>query len=243
MTQPSRPPREILLGRARDLVARAARLCPDADDASRESAARRIAAEAAAALGIGFPDASGGWPAGGERDLLDAAEALLGPDSAPLVDGIRPLRAPHPLGGGHGPEGETCGSCAWRRRGACLSRQRSGEPAPRIRASTPSCARWEPLLGDDSCGPCGACCREGYSWAPVRRGETMLRAHPEWIRREGAARFLPRPHGRCVALEGDGAPDSPWRCRDYPARPRACSGLEPGSLGCLAARRRTGLSR
>ncbi len=71
----------------------------------------------------------------------------------------------------------------------------------------------------------------------------MLEAHPEWIRREGRAACLPRPDGRCVALEGNGSPGSPWRCRAYGVRPRACSELEPGSHACLVARRRTGLSR
>lgn len=78
--------------------------------------------------------------------------------------------------------------------------------------------------------------------APVRRGEAMLHAHPEWIAGTGRKAHLPRPGGRCVALAGEGSVQAPWRCQDYDARPRACSGLDVGGLGCLDARRRVGLS-
>ena len=71
----------------------------------------------------------------------------------------------------------------------------------------------------------------------------MALAHPEWIRHDGRKACLPRPDGLCVALEGDGSDRTPWRCRAYELRPRACSDLAPGSHACLVARRRTGLSR
>jgi Fe-S-cluster containining protein len=79
--------------------------------------------------------------------------------------------------------------------------------------------------------------------APVRRDEPMAVAHPEWIRHDGRKACIPRPDGLCVALEGDGSGQAPWRCLAYDIRPRACSDLAPGSLACLVARRRTGLSR
>jgi len=212
----------------------------------RWAALDRLAFEQADASGLA--DALGlerppGWPSGGERDLMDACERILSTEPAPLLDGFRPTRGSHPLGLGFGPAGETCGSCAWRSRGRCLQAGDSPGEAPKAHRSWPSCARWEAVLSDDSCGSCGACCREGYSFAPVAKGEAMRVAHPEWVRREGRSACLPRPDGRCVALEGNGSTGTPWRCRAYEVRPRACSELAPGSRACLAARRRTGLSR
>jgi hypothetical protein len=194
----------------------------------------------APALGLERPE---GCPRDAERDLLEACERILETERPDLLDGFRPLGDIHPAGRGFGPEGETCASCAWFSRGRCLQGGDSPRSAPKAERTWPSCARWEPALSDASCGTCGACCREGYSLAPVRRDGPMALAHPEWIRRDGRKACLPRPDGLCVALEGDGSTGSPWRCRAYELRPRACSELSPGSHACLVARRRTGLSR
>lgn len=148
----------------------------------------------------------------------------------------------HPLRLGAGPSGKDCLGCAWNQRGTCLQVGPPWGGPSRIPKGCPACARWEPILVDEDCAACGACCREGYGMAPVRKGEAMLDAHPEWVVGKGASAHLPRPGGRCVALAGDGTASNPWRCRDYPVRPRACSQLRVGGRGCLDARRRTGLS-
>lgn len=189
-----------------------------------------------------------------ERELSDALEqalrlGLVSPPSE-LLDSLEREAASqgvldpiHPLGFGIAPLSQTCGTCAWSSGGRCLQTFQPGKPGRKTDPAWPACVRWEPVLTDESCGACGACCREGYSLAPVKRGEPMRKAHPEWIRESPLGAHLPRPDGRCVALAGDGSPDAPWRCRDYPARMRACSELATGSKACLIARRRTGLSR
>lgn len=238
--------REVFLERCRAVLAKAARWCPEATSAQMRAALDRLAFEQADAHGLSESlglERPPGWPSGGERDLMDACERILRTEVCDILDGFRPTRGSHPPGCGPGPAGETCGSCAWLSRGRCLQGGDSPLEAPKVGRTWPSCARWEAELSDDSCGSCGACCREGYSFAPVAKGEAMREAHPEWIRREGRSAFLPRPDGRCVALEGDGSMATPWRCRAYEVRPRACSELAPGSRACLVARRRTGLSR
>ena len=185
-----------------------------------------------------------GWHAAAREPFRSILENAFEASSKLLLDDPDPrlARRPHPLRLGAGPDGRRCGDCAWRRRGRCLQVSPPWDGPSRVVPSWPACARWEPVLTDSDCAPCGACCREGYSLAPVRRGEAMLEAHPEWIQGKGARACLPRPGGRCVALSGDGSAEAPWRCRDYAVRPRACSGLAVGSNGCLEARRRTGLS-
>jgi len=227
-------------------VERAARWCPDASPQAREAATSRLAFEIIDGAGLasecGIPRPAR-WPLGDERDLLDACEHLLETEQVALPDPDHRGESAHPLGMGTGPGAQGCGTCAWNRHGSCLQTRAPGHPARKIHADWPACARWEAVLSGPSCGACGACCRQGYSFAPVRRNETMLGAHPEWIQRDGASARLPRPDGLCVALDGDGSGERPWRCRDYGVRPRACADLEPGTSACLQARRRTGLSR
>lgn len=145
----------------------------------------------------------------------------------------------------------TCGECAWLfvggpGRGATQCRQTrsgTGSVARRVDASERACARWEARFDDGECGHCGACCREGFDLAPVRRGEAIVRLHPSLVHRDAQGRLhLPRPDGRCVALVGIGASDGRYRCRVYADRPRACANLEVAGDACLAARRRVGLS-
>lgn len=219
---------------------RAARWCPDAPPQAKERAAWRLAFETldGAGLATGGIRRPAGWPLGDERDLMEACEEILRTQSVTLLDDVPAGSALHPLGKGTGPQAESCGTCAWNLRGSCLQTR-----ASTIRAEWPACARWETALSGGSCASCGACCRQGYSFAPVERGEAMLLAHPEWIEGSGKGARLPRPDGLCVALDGNGSHDRPWRCRDYGARPRACGDLEPGTAACLQARRRCGLSR
>jgi Fe-S-cluster containining protein len=107
----------------------------------------------------------------------------------------------------------------------------------------PACERFEPPLAAASCGTCGACCREGFHLAPVGRREALAKRHSELLVRDDLGLHLPRPGGHCVALAGAGEAASPWRCRVYADRPRACSDLAVASASCLLARRRVGLSR
>lgn len=145
----------------------------------------------------------------------------------------------------------TCGGCAWmftagpgRPVARCRqTRHGEGVVARRVESTAQACVRWEPKFGAEECKPCGACCREGFDLAPVRRGERITRLHPELVRRDvGAWVGVPRPGGRCLALVGTGVPDAPYRCRVYEDRPRACAEMEVAGDGCLAARRRVGLS-
>ena len=238
-------------------MATAARWCPDATESVREAAARRLTHETAAMHGL---SRFLGWapvvspPGFQERELSDAVEQAMHLELArspiQILDRLRNdaasqglLDPVHPLGFGMAAISESCRTCAWYSLGRCLQTFRPGKPGRKTDPTWPACVRWEPVLTDDSCGACGACCREGYSLAPVKRGEAMRKAHPEWIRESPLGAHLPRPDGRCVALAGNGSPDAPWRCRDYPVRMRACAELATGSKACLIARRRVGSSR
>jgi hypothetical protein len=243
-----------LLEWARAAIDAASRWCPDASGADRNRASDRLMADFAGGRGlrsaIALP-AFEGNPTCGERDLLESAEELLRtgqiPSPNPILESLATdaphLDPIHPLGFAMGRDDRTCGDCAWNAHHRCLQTFRPGLAGRRIDENWQACARWEPRLTDDSCGTCGACCREGYSLAPVKRGEAMAKAHPEWVVESSQGRCLPRPGGRCVALDGEGTPTAPWRCRDYAVRMRACSELAAGSKACLVARRRVGLSR
>lgn len=232
----------------------AARWCPDATQSDKSLAASRILTETVetrglrSALGIVAETAP---PARGERELLEAFDELSRSGQIPspiqlLDDLVLPaisIDAVHPLGFACGPQNASCADCAWNANDRCLQTFRPGKAGKRIDRNWQACVRWEPRLTDDSCGICGACCREGYSLAPVKRWETMAKAHPEWVTDSVQGPCLARPDGKCVALAGDGSESSPWRCRDYVVRMRACSELAAGSKACLVARRRVGLSR
>lgn len=197
-----------------------------------------------------IPLARAAWPAatrGPWSAALGAAlratadiASLVRPYAAPgtLWAGLRP---PHPTGFGLGPPTHTCGDCAWRT-GAdrCLAQADEGAEGPVVRADWPACYAWEPPLTDASCQSCGACCREGYSLAPVEPDEPVATARPDLLVHDAYGAHLPRPTGACVALDGRAGA---WSCAIYAMRPRACAELPPGSAACLTARRRTGLSR
>lgn len=173
---------------------------------------------------------------------------------ADLVRGIAPegslwrlTRPSHPSGFLRHDEAQLrCGDCAWFRRGSrgfsCLQAARAGRPNLRIGRSEFGCERWEPQLSAESCKSCGACCREGFDRVELRRGDTTRERHPALVATDRFGPFLPRPEGRCVALRGDGGPDS-YRCSIYAERPSACAEFEIGGEACLIARRRIGMSR
>lgn len=140
-----------------------------------------------------------------------------------------------------------CGSCAWALAkdvgdGFLCQQSNTGEgELVQVTADSPSCIRFEARFGAEECAQCGACCREGFDAVPVGVDEPLFKARPDLLAGEGDFIFIPRPEGKCRGLDIDG--QGRWRCAIYDERPRACVDLEKGSIGCLQARRRVGLSR
>lgn len=134
--------------------------------------------------------------------------------------------------------GETCASCAWSsphgKGRRCLSAERA------TRDAAPACERWEPRALD--CQACGACCREAFDTLVLSGRERVARVHPELVVDRGGVLEIPRPGGRCPALEGEGTPGARFACRVYEDRPRTCRDFTVRSANCLLARRRVGLS-
>jgi hypothetical protein len=145
----------------------------------------------------------------------------------------------------------TCRECAWsfaagpgRPRPRCrMTRGGARTIALRVELDARACDRWEQRPREDPCGACGACCREGFDLVPVRARERLARTRPELLRADRHGLHVPRPGGRCVALEGDGGAERRYRCSVYADRPRACAEFEVFGDACLQARRRVGLSR
>jgi hypothetical protein len=141
-----------------------------------------------------------------------------------------------------------CGQCAWafsaRPGGAlrCRQSEREGRQASWVAPDETACERWEPVFGEAECRTCGACCREGFDLVQVGLREPFARAHPSLVQRSSLGASVPRPGGRCVALDGDGV-QAPFTCRYYEIRPKSCAQFPIGGAACLLARRRTGLSR
>ncbi len=139
-----------------------------------------------------------------------------------------------------------CGDCAFAYGRAGVLRCRKSDEEPkrraRVRADDQACERFEPRFGEEACGSCGACCREGFDRVDVRARDLVRKRHPELTMVDAFGCHLPRPKGRCVALVGEGDPSSPYRCRIYAERPRACAEFEVAGDACLTARRRVGLS-
>jgi hypothetical protein len=150
-----------------------------------------------------------------------------------------------------------CNTCAWavkRGNGAIECRQtrpgctppdyRLGEhfavkrPA-RFAATQPACENFEPILTQDDCFSCGACCHRGFDVVEVGPRERFALRHPELIEVRSADRcVVPRPQGRCVALTGTGNAEAPYLCRHYDERPRSCRDFAVGGDACLIARQR-----
>jgi len=139
--------------------------------------------------------------------------------------------APTPAGAPLGPEGESCGGCAWLVSGRCRQLSR------RVEAAWPACERWEAAL---DCRTCGACCREAYQVVVVGARDPVRRRHPEFLVERGEATELARNGTRCAALAGGAGA---YTCVIYADRPRTCRDFERGGGHCLTARRRVGLSR
>lgn len=149
-------------------------------------------------------------------------------------------------------KGQQCGTCAWaihRRTGAaetgrlaCRQHKPPGKPAPAVVAEETACERWEPAFDAEECGRCGACCHRGFDVVGLSRRDPFRKLHPELVQLREGEWVVPRPDGRCLALEGDGE-SAPYRCRHYEARPRNCADFEVAGDACLLARRRVGLSR
>jgi hypothetical protein len=145
----------------------------------------------------------------------------------------------------HADETLKCGACAWAYddRGVMRCRHtRRGEHSRgrRVEREAPGCVRFEASFGEEECGACGACCREGFDRVEVRPSELVKKRHPELVSRDGYGEHLARPGGRCVALEGGGA--GAYRCRVYAERPRSCADFAVRGDACLTARRRVGRS-
>ena len=165
--------------------------------------------------------------------IAEATARHAGPGTLWVRTATRP--SPHPSGlpASARPERGTCGECAWQR--PFRGRPRCLQAARRVETSWPACERFEPEL---DCQDCGACCREAYGRVELSRRDPFVRLHPELLERIDGRLVLDRKDGRCPALEGDG----PYACRCYEDRPRTCRDFERGSLNCLEARRRVGLS-
>jgi hypothetical protein len=140
-----------------------------------------------------------------------------------------------------------CGDCAWSHssHGALRCRQ-SKTPAgigKKVVAEERACVRWETKLAAEDCAVCGACCREGFDLVQVRPKESFAHKHPQLVEKTSLGLVVPRPKGQCVALQGDGGKQTPYRCQHYSDRPRACAEFPIAGDACLLARRRVGLSR
>ena len=138
-----------------------------------------------------------------------------------------------------------CGACAWSFESSgwrCRkSRSASVKRGLRVEAEAKACVRFEAKLDEAQCGACGACCREGFHRVEVSAREPLRKRHPELVVRDGFGDHIPRPNGRCVALEGEGQTE-PYRCRIYAERPNACATFAVAGDACLEARQRVGLS-
>jgi hypothetical protein len=145
----------------------------------------------------------------------------------------------------------SCGQCAWlfvagpgRPAPRCRQTRRAGsEPGVRVQSSDRACVRFEARFGAEECGRCGACCRQGFDLVPVRVRDPIRRRHPELVHSDRHGLHVPRPDGRCLALDGAGDEIRPYRCRVYEDRPHACVEFEVTGDACLSARRRVALSR
>jgi hypothetical protein len=176
------------------------------------------------------------------RELAAIARAST-TDPTSLWASTAPL---HPSGFPVGERGERCDNCAFsfETKTGLFCRKTRKLPerrGARIRAEDPDCVRFEPKLDVQACGECGACCREAFHRVELLRTENARRKHPALVVIDTFGAHLPRPHGRCVALAGDGDAE-PYLCTIYEDRPRSCADFAIAGDACLEARRRVGLS-
>ncbi|HRA90011.1 MAG TPA: YkgJ family cysteine cluster protein, partial [Planctomycetaceae bacterium] len=173
--------------------------------------------------------------------IADAVRRLAQPSSLWSV-----TRSRHRLGSLlSDSEALRCGSCAVSGKSGLRCRQHEppGKFAPSVSSDEQACERWEQRLTAEDCGNCGACCRQGFELVPVSARDPFRKLHPELVQLHNGQHIVPRPGGTCVALDGDGAAATPYRCRHYATRPKNCVDFEVADDACLLARRRVGLSR
>ncbi|MES2626025.1 MAG: YkgJ family cysteine cluster protein [Pseudomonadota bacterium] len=198
------------------------------------------------------------------RDILHTALVA----TSALADALRPVvpveslwqftQGRHPTGFRLHPDTELrCDDCAWavvRRNGTIECRQTRPGSMPvnysldedigfqrtaRFNSAQQACEHHEPVLTQEDCFRCGACCHRGFDVVEVSPNELFARRHPDLIEvRDTGRNVVPRPDGRCVALVGTGFSDAPFLCRHYDDRPRSCRNFELGGDACLLARQR-----
>lgn len=156
---------------------------------------------------------------------------------------VGPVPEPHPAGHSsvaHYYAERHCADCAWGQtvRGTLRCRH---APAVRLPASAPACLRWEPAAELD-CAQCGACCREAYDAVEVAPRDAVAKRHPALVVRQDGRCKLVRHGERCAALRGGEIPTAAYHCEIYADRPRTCREFTRGSVNCLNARQRVGLS-
>lgn len=201
------------------------------------------------------------------RTTLHAALA----ETAALADSLRSTasldslwrvtRGSHPVGFRAHPDAALrCSDCAWaivRARGIECRQTRPGctppdyalgsstSPRPRrLDFTQGACEHYEPRLTQEDCFVCGACCHKGFDVVEVKQSERFARRHPALIEVRSADRsVVPRPNGRCVALQGSGASADPYLCAHYEDRPRSCRDFEVGGDACLVARQRAAVRK
>lgn len=198
----------------------------------------------------------GPWAPAIQTALMRTAQlAAIARDAGVADDSLWALTRPmHRSGFPMGERDETCASCAWsyEERRAVRCRQADARDAELgnavdaegiaerfIAATDRACVRFEPKLGDASCAPCGACCRQGFDRVELRPRDKVRKKHPSLVSVDGFGEHLARPSGLCVALTQS---EVGYRCTIYADRPRACAEFEVGAQACLSARRRVGLS-
>ena len=156
------------------------------------------------------------------------------------------LEGAHPAGFAWGPDGETCGGCAWLYRGGrgpavdrCRQTAASVGDGARVDPSTRACARWERPV---DCRDCGACCREAYHSVTVSVRDPVVWQEPALIERHGQRFEIRREGVRCAALIVAEPAPARYSCSIYDHRPKPCREFEANGRHCLDARRRVGLS-
>jgi hypothetical protein len=192
---------------------------------------------------------NGPWASAIERALSRSRElcALVREAGVPQDSVFADTRELHRTGFPRSNDAQkTCGDCAWSfgsEQGLRCRHTRlvAGARGLRVNANDQACVRFEPTFDDRECARCGACCREAFDRVEVRAQDLVRKRHPELVLRDGYGDHLPRPGGRCVALEGDGVAGE-YRCRIYVDRPRSCAEFALRGDACLTARRRVGKS-
>jgi hypothetical protein len=189
------------------------------------------------------------------------AEAVR--ETAPRGSLWQTVQGLHPAGSRlHADSTLACDTCAWRCSTAkgkmsCrrslpgnftvdyrLVKPKSSTGISVLEPGQQACEHFEPVLVEDDCRSCGACCHRGFDVVEVKARESFSRLHPALVEiRADGRRVVPRPNGACVALTGDGSNTAPYRCNHYEDRPRSCRDFALGGDACLVARQRVGVHK